>query len=516
MCKFRNKHKSSKLKGVISTLLTATLCVSMLSYAPTKVNAGMTGIDFKVNLNNYDIADCTVEYVQPTSANPEDKAYFVLRDRYFFVNELQMTLGFRGEECTLEDGRPGFRLNEIFGVVVGVTRPETVGVEESDTLTVPGLVSVTSFGEDAVIADYFNLDDIAGLSGVTAITNAEGIVCMADVGITMDLPIMPVRVFDFNPEFKSSIYTAGTKGRITDYKSIYLPSTVDTVTVGEGFGSRNTIGEVVADADFGLCSFESVEVSDDNMILESIDGVLINEVTDTLLLYPYKKACMNAVDAGTALTAVPGNVDKTLVINEASIIGSNALPLLSNPLMTPSDDTGVTASTEYPAHYNLVFDTNVKQFNSDALTDLKYLGFDGCIGITSRTFGCNGFARDCCEGVITHRNSDFHSYYERQNTENPFGFELHFFGESSAYSDVNIIGASKYGDVNVDGVVTVADIVGINMYTLDNTAHKLSVQGLANADTVRDNEINTNDAALILNYTTMLIEFEELGKVPTN
>lgn len=68
-----------------------------------------------------------------------------------------------------------------------------------------------------------------------------------------------------------------------------------------------------------------------------------------------------------------------------------------------------------------------------------------------------------------------------------------------------------YGDVNCDGEVTVADCVSINMYNLSESANPLSAEAFANADVFKDGIVDASDAALLLNYISMLIDYDKLG-----
>jgi hypothetical protein len=63
---------------------------------------------------------------------------------------------------------------------------------------------------------------------------------------------------------------------------------------------------------------------------------------------------------------------------------------------------------------------------------------------------------------------------------------------------------SKYGDVNVDGVIDVSDVVLLNKSIVN--AATLSESGRANADALRNNIIDSNDALTILRYLVMSID----------
>lgn len=72
--------------------------------------------------------------------------------------------------------------------------------------------------------------------------------------------------------------------------------------------------------------------------------------------------------------------------------------------------------------------------------------------------------------------------------------------------------ASLYGDVDCNGSVEIADVVTLNQYLLDNTAHPLEAQGLANADVEKDNVIDISDSSKLINCLAELIDQSELGK----
>lgn len=77
---------------------------------------------------------------------------------------------------------------------------------------------------------------------------------------------------------------------------------------------------------------------------------------------------------------------------------------------------------------------------------------------------------------------------------------------------LDIPDGTLYGDVNVDGTVDVGDVVTLNMYILNPTGNALEADGMANADVVRDNKIDSTDGTLLMSYTAMSVKAEELGK----
>jgi len=84
--------------------------------------------------------------------------------------------------------------------------------------------------------------------------------------------------------------------------------------------------------------------------------------------------------------------------------------------------------------------------------------------------------------------------------------------EETEPSTGNIADGTNYGDVNVDGTVDVADVVALNMYLLNPSGNALEAEGIANADVVRDNKIDSTDGTLLMSFTAMSVEKSELGK----
>lgn len=72
--------------------------------------------------------------------------------------------------------------------------------------------------------------------------------------------------------------------------------------------------------------------------------------------------------------------------------------------------------------------------------------------------------------------------------------------------------ATKYGDVNLDNTVDVSDAVLLNLYLLNAEANPLEADGLANADVVKDNIIDSSDSTLLVNHVAMMVTVDELGK----
>ena len=71
--------------------------------------------------------------------------------------------------------------------------------------------------------------------------------------------------------------------------------------------------------------------------------------------------------------------------------------------------------------------------------------------------------------------------------------------------------STLYGDVDVNGTINISDVVLLNRYISEDTAITISVQGLKNADCIKDNAIHPTDAAAILQYLAGIKASEDLG-----
>lgn len=78
------------------------------------------------------------------------------------------------------------------------------------------------------------------------------------------------------------------------------------------------------------------------------------------------------------------------------------------------------------------------------------------------------------------------------------------------------IPASKYGDVDCNGVIEINDIVLLCRYVAQDSTlpNPPTEYGLANADCVRDNSIDSGDITAISRYLAHLIEESDLGQTP--
>ena len=78
------------------------------------------------------------------------------------------------------------------------------------------------------------------------------------------------------------------------------------------------------------------------------------------------------------------------------------------------------------------------------------------------------------------------------------------------------IEATKYGDVDCNGIIEINDIVLLSRYVAQDTSipNPPTEQGLANADCVRDNSIDSGDITAISRYLAHLIEESDLGQTP--
>lgn len=60
-------------------------------------------------------------------------------------------------------------------------------------------------------------------------------------------------------------------------------------------------------------------------------------------------------------------------------------------------------------------------------------------------------------------------------------------------------------------VVNIADVVALNMYLLGGEDNDLTEVGIANADVLYDNVIDSSDSLTLMNYVAMIITESELG-----
>lgn len=72
--------------------------------------------------------------------------------------------------------------------------------------------------------------------------------------------------------------------------------------------------------------------------------------------------------------------------------------------------------------------------------------------------------------------------------------------------------ASMYGDSNTDKDVSIADVVKLNLFLLNQELNPLSDVQIANSDCMRDGVINTSDSGIIMNYVGMMISADKLGQ----
>lgn len=72
--------------------------------------------------------------------------------------------------------------------------------------------------------------------------------------------------------------------------------------------------------------------------------------------------------------------------------------------------------------------------------------------------------------------------------------------------------ASMYGDSNTDKDVSIADVVKLNLFLLNQELNPLSDVQIANSDCTHDGIVNTSDSGIIMNYVGMMISADKLGQ----
>ncbi|MCI7805132.1 MAG: glycoside hydrolase family 9 protein [Oscillospiraceae bacterium] len=80
-----------------------------------------------------------------------------------------------------------------------------------------------------------------------------------------------------------------------------------------------------------------------------------------------------------------------------------------------------------------------------------------------------------------------------------------------AATDEELLESALWGDVNVDGSVSIADVVKLNLYLLNNVDNALTEQGFVNANCLYDGVVDSSDSTLLMNYAAMIIHYTELG-----
>lgn len=80
-----------------------------------------------------------------------------------------------------------------------------------------------------------------------------------------------------------------------------------------------------------------------------------------------------------------------------------------------------------------------------------------------------------------------------------------------AATDAELLENALWGDVNVDGSVSIADVVKLNLYLLNNVDNALTEQGFVNANCLYDEVVDSSDSTFLMNYVVMLIHYTEMG-----
>lgn len=80
-----------------------------------------------------------------------------------------------------------------------------------------------------------------------------------------------------------------------------------------------------------------------------------------------------------------------------------------------------------------------------------------------------------------------------------------------AATDEELLESALWGDVNVDGSVSIADVVKLNLYLLNNVDNALTEQGFVNANCLYDGVVDSSDSTFLMNYVVMLIHYTEMG-----
>ncbi len=104
--------------------------------------------------------------------------------------------------------------------------------------------------------------------------------------------------------------------------------------------------------------------------------------------------------------------------------------------------------------------------------------------------------------------TDFYAPMSTTKIFNEISYSATISDDKGNNKDPNSItmNAVLLGDVNQDNIVNNDDAVALNMYLIDSKANPLSENGVLAADVTGDGILNTIDSAVILNYTSGLID----------
>lgn len=488
------------------------------------------------------------------------------------ANGLYYQIGF---DCKLVDSTDGAKALEVidtYAVLVGVNRIEYAQalakinrIEMLETLAVQpyvyhdGMIQNGVFDiEPAILDNHESIMACEAMQGVSAITDvrfSDSLKAQSrDGSYPSELKYrLPVKAVDMNANFNMQLYTQGydfdtdvakafkeydynisdltEADKYWSFTSLYLPESVERVFISDDITEHYMLtlyAESIQNGD--AKAFTDIKVATGNEVLKDEDGVLVDKTTDTLLIYPYGKGMLNTRQS-------------TLIVDEASHIGKDAFNFWGY-----SDDdyiymrgTGESSTTEndYALPSCFVFDSNVTDIEADTFEG-KFYGYgsgqydDVEVLFNSRDFNPETMAHLLLDSFVTDRpiivghRLDTEDEYVKQCV-NDYIAELTAEGKitgdlevnpSSRFSElmlkdehiINAVAPTCFGDINLDGTVGVADLVGINMYTLAPDTNVLSVQGIANSDIVKDRTIDTNDTALLMNYIAMMVKADVLGK----
>lgn len=319
-------------------------------------------------------------------------------------------------------------------------------------LNVPEKISFSEQRMDAI----FNVNDILN----TELAKDLGVTDIAWDISCVTLPMgdtLPVKKIFVNTQFKNELGTQWCK-------ELNIPASVKRVSVtGDGMIWTS-------------CGTRSINVDTANEVYKSVNGVLVEKATDTIVLYP----TLEGVDR----LYVTGDGKKAIVINEASNIGAYAVE-------------GLDISADV-----VIFGTNVKSIDEKAFNKLN-ISPEKVIVLNPEceipTMG------DLVSDNLTVGCYDWSTAYVYAHANMIPTVSL------NNVDICTILSANKYGDVDLDGDIGVADIVHLTKYEVSNTLYPLALLGAANADVCKDDKLDAIDSSKLIEYLLNTVPLEALG-----
>lgn len=464
------------------------------------------------------------------------------------------------------EGRFDVEVVDAYGVITGVNRDvlmrqavETGTLGMFDTLALPDRIVNDYFtnggysdvanqlekyiskmyrynAEDDVMENYFESGTFLG--GVSLSDELKAKAKNAEDGV------LPIKALDMNRYLKASIYThtfdydtamdadfedgdydydwsefLDSDGRAKDaiIRSIYMPETMEKV-----FFDRGISGVTWRDDEIGIDDSDvdtvpmltDIKVQTSNKALKDVDGVLVDDTTNTLLYYPMGKGRANAL-----------NNKDYLVIDEAENIGAYAFDLW---FMDCKDKyifaNGLGLGEGLP--HQLFFDVFVMNVDSAILKN-AYAYNNTDIGVAMCTVSNKATKDGYYDLILDACINDFSLCYGYWNEESKEANtylntrikeliaegtlpadcvlpdclvaldldEYDFKGKIHDYMSQTV-----EGDVNMDGTCGMADMVHLSKYLVSDKLYAITMQSYVNGDVTEDGVADNIDVSIMIEY----------------